>query len=393
MRNLDCDIAVLFAGFLAGNLTEEQQRQLEAWKSAALENQALFEKVCRIENLRELNRMSAQYDRETAWGKMEGHFRVQKTPRLKRWIGWAAILLLPLCAGYFLLQKPALQGVPEPLNVAAVILPGSPKAILTLADGSVVDLKGSESFLLQEKDGTHIAKDSAVLSYKTEEQSDTNQHEPVYNKVEIPRGGEYSLVLSDGTLVYLNAMSSLRYPVSFTGNTREVELCGEAYFQVEKDADRPFIVKTQDVEIQVLGTEFNVSAYREDKSVKTALVEGSVQLTTRQSQEPLILKPSQLAKFCKSSGKTSVKKVDVSMYTAWKDGMFDIRDWHLENIMTYLSRWYDINVFYQNEELKKMKFGCYITRYSRIEPILELLEKTGKIHASLKGNTIVFTNK
>lgn len=393
MRNLDCDIAVLFAGFLAGNLTEGQRQQLEVWRSAAPGNEALFQEVCCAENIRGLNRMAAQYDREAAWGKLEGHFQVRKTLRLSRWLGWAAILLLPLCAGYFLLYKSALRKTQESLNTAAVILPGSPKATLTLADGSVVDLKGKESFLLREKDGTHIAKDSAVLSYKTEYLPETNRHELVYNKVEIPRGGEYSLVLSDGTLVYLNAMSSLRYPVNFTGDTREVELCGEAYFQVSKDSARPFIVKAQEVEVRVLGTKFNISAYREDKSIKTALVEGSVQLTTTQNQEPLVLKPSQLAKFCKSSGKTSVKEVDVSMYTAWKDGMFDIRDWHLENIMTYLSRWYDINVFYQNEELKKMKFGCYITRYSRIEPILELLEKTGRIHASLKGNTIVFTNK
>lgn len=393
MQNQDFDIAKLFAGFLAGSLTEKQQQQLDVWKAAAPENQALFEKVCQGGNIRELHRMASRYRREVAWEKVEKNFYREKPFRLQYWLGWAAVLLLPLCIGYFLLHKSLLQDKEETLTTVSVVTPGSSKAILTMADGSVVNLKEVKSFQLEEKDGTLIAKDSACLSYKTDVQQVGENYEPVYNKVDIPRGGEYSLILSDGTIVYLNAMSSLRYPVNFVGDIREVELTGEAYFQVKKDPAKPFIVKTKDLRVQVLGTEFNVSAYPEDKTVKTTLVEGSVRVNTGLESEPVVLKPSQQAKFCKSSGKMSVKEVDVSMFIAWKNGMFDIRDWHLEDIMTYLARWYDIDVFYQNEELKKMKFGCYITRYSEIQPILELLEKTGKIRASLKGKTIVFTSK
>lgn len=389
----DFDIAVLFAGYLAGNLTDEQHAELETWIMASEENRLLFERVCREENLEDLNRMAGQYDRVKAWKEVEKHLRPDKEIGFRRWTAWAAVLLLPLCVAYFLLPHSEKEDTPAPLSHGTAIHPGSSKALLTLADGSVVELKEAKSFSLREKDGTCIKKDSAMLSYRGDtSRLSARQHAPVYNRVDIPRGGEYSLILSDGTVVCLNAMSSLSYPVSFTGNTREVELSGEAYFEVKKDAARPFIVKTGDLKIQVLGTEFNVSAYADKHSVRTTLVNGSVQLGV-DGQKPVILKPSQQAKFNKSSGKIKVKNVDVSMYIAWKNGMFDIRDWKLEDIMDYLSRWYDIHVFYQHESLKKMRFGCYINRYSEIEPILELFEKTGKVRAELKGNTVVFSCK
>lgn len=391
MQREDFDIAKLFAGFLAGNLTTEEQSRLESWTAFSEENRQLFEKVCRGENIRELNRMATSYDSGKAWQALEKNFHPTRKVTLRRWMAWAAVMVLPLCIGYFLLRNTDRTPDRESLNVASVVKPGTSKAVLTLADGSVVELKGEQGFELKEQDGTIINKDSAVLTYSATMNSRLRSGQPVYNKVDIPRGGEYSLVLSDGTVVYLNAMSSLRYPVNFAGDTREVELMGEAYFQVSKDASHPFVVKTGDMRIRVLGTEFNVSAYPEDQMVRTTLVEGSVRVDAGLKDGMAVLKPSQQATFCKSSGELSVRDVDVAMYVAWKNGMFDFRDWRLEDIMTYLSRWYDIQVFYQNEGLKDQKFGCYITRYSEIGPILELLEKTGNIKADVKGNTIVFT--
>lgn len=393
MQKLDFDIAILFAGFLAGNLTEEQQTELEAWIVEAEENRKLFEQVCSEGNFGDLRRMAARYDKPKAWQKVEQTVRPEKKIAVRRqWLAWAAVLVLPICIGYFLLQEAKPKDDLVVLNHAAEVRPGGAKAILTLADGAVVDLEEVKAFQMQEKDGTQIEKDSVVLSYRNNTRT-ASAAEEVYNKVETPRGGEYSLVLSDGTVVYLNAMSELRFPVNFVGKKREVELSGEAYFEVEKDADRPFIVKTGDLEIKVLGTEFNVCAYPEKKAVKTTLVEGSVELRAEGLERPVVLKPDQQARFSKKSGKIDVKKVDVSSYIAWKNGMFDIRDWKLEDIMDYLMRWYDINVFYQHESLKKMRFGCYINRYSDIRPVLELLEKTGKIHTELKGNTVVFSTR
>ena len=389
MERQDFDIAKLFAGYLAGNLTAEQQKELDGWVEASGDNRRVFERVCRGETVAELNRMAGRYHREDAWQKLEKELRAQKRVTLRRWRLWAAVLVLPLCLSYFLLHR--MGGEPEQAETVAVGQPGVPKAVLTLADGSVVELKGDDEFELKEQDGTRINKDSAVLAYVLPKGSTVENIQPVYNRVDIPRGGEYSLILSDGTVVYLNAMSSLRFPVSFSGDTREVELTGEAWFQVAKDAAHPFIVRTGEMLVQVLGTQFNVSAYPEDAAVRTILVQGSVMVSDNRSHESVVIKPSQQAVFCKSTGKLDVQDVDVSPYIAWKNGKFDFRDWRLEDIMVYLSRWYKIDVFYQQEELKDLRFGCHINRYSEITPILEFLESTGKIQATLKGNTVVLS--
>ncbi len=272
-----------------------------------------------------------------------------------------------------------------------VVEPGGAKALLTLADGSVVDLEQAKAFCMREKDGTRLEKDSAFLSYEPAA-GDSVAAVPVYNTMSTPRGGEYALKLGDGSIVYLNAMSELRFPVNFVGNIREVELSGEAYFEVKEDALRPFVIRTGDLRIRVLGTEFNVRAYGGEKMVSTTLVEGRVELSARRGT-PVVLHPGEQGGFSREAGDIEVKKVNVASCIAWKNGMFDIRDCELEEIMEYLSRWYDIHVFYRQESLKKIRFGCYITRYSDIRPILELLEKTGKIRAQLNGNTVVFSER
>ncbi len=392
MKDRSFDIARLFAGFLADNLTEEQQQVLEAWKSASPENLALFDKVCREKNIRELNRMAEQYDRTRAWQKIEKNFQPAKKKSLRRCMAWAAVLVLPLCVGYFLMYRETSgQGDSEQWTTAG--LPGSSRAILTMADGSVVKLDGARNLEWREKDGTKICKDSARLTYRETGKALLQGQAMVYNKLEVPRRGEYSLLLSDGTVVYLNAMSSLHYPVRFTGDIREVELSGEAYFEVKKDLSRPFVVRTQGMRVQVLGTQFNISAYPEDAAVKTTLVEGSVQVVPEQGNRAIVLKPSWQAVFCKTSGALEAREVNVAEYIAWKNGKFDFRDWRLEDVMNYLSRWYDIEVFYQEEDLKDLRFGCYIDRYSEIGPILELLEKTGKIKVSMEGKLVSFTYK
>lgn len=389
MEREDFDIAKLFAGYLAGNLTAEQQSELDGWLEASEDNRRLFERVCRGETVAELNRMAGRYHREDAWRKLEKELRAQKGVTLRRWRLWAAVLVLPLCLSYFLLHR--MGGEPEQAETVAVGQPGVPKAVLTLADGSVVELKGDDEFELKELDGTRINKDSAMLAYVQGSDSPVGSAQPVYNRVDIPRGGEYSLILSDGTVVYLNAMSSLRFPVSFGGDTREVELTGEAWFQVAKDTAHPFIVRTGEIRVQVLGTQFNISSYPEDAAVRTTLVEGSVRVSEGRGHESVVIRPSQQAVFCKSSGVLEVEEVDVSPFIAWKNGKFDFRDWRLEDIMVYLSRWYKIDVFYQREELKDMRFGCHINRYSEIGPILEFLESTGRVKATLKGNTVVLS--
>lgn len=387
MQRQNFDIASWFAGYLAGNLTPEQQQELEKWCAASAEHQALFNKVCCTENIRKLSGMAARYNQQERWRYIEK--KINREKRI-RWYKWAAVFVVPLAVAWGLLEISGREEVPEPVFSEAGA-PGGAKAVLHMADGMAVDLGDSKSFSLQEKDGTQIRKDSACLSYRP----DTSSGGPetaVYNRLDIPRGGEYALKLSDGTVVHLNALSSLRFPVAFQGGYREVELTGEAYFQVARDTSRPFIVRTGEAQVRVLGTVFNVSAFPEDRMIKTTLESGSVEIQVA-DLEPVRLQPCQQAVFVPGDRQIEVREVDVAAETAWKNGMFDIRNWPLVKIMDYLSRWYEIEVFYRDESVKEIKFGCYVNRYSGIQPILELFEQTGKIRAELKGKTVVFSTK
>ena len=241
---------------------------------------------------------------------------------------------------------------------------------------------------LQELEGTHIKVDSTTLNYQVA-QTASQKEKPIYNKVEIPRGGEYALVLSDGTKVHLNSMSSLRFPVTFGAGARVVELEGEAYFEVSKTG-QPFLVNTKGVQVEVLGTTFNISAYP-DEEYQATLVNGSVKVNAEKIGS-LILKPSQQATLSVGSNSMQVRTVDTSFYTSWVEGKIHFKDQRLEDIMKTLSRWYDMEVVYQNERIKDFRFGCHLDRYEEIAPFVRLLEKTEKVHAKINGKTITFYN-
>ena len=225
---------------------------------------------------------------------------------------------------------------------------------------------------LRKIEGTHIQVDSTTLNYRLA-QSTSARPKPVYNKVEIPRGGEYALVLSDGTKVHLNSMSSLRFPVAFTTGKREVELQGEAYFEVSKTG-QPFIVNVNGMQVEVLGTTFNISAYPNEE-YQTTLVNGSVRVSAEKG-ESLILKPSQQATIVSGGNSIQVRTVDISFYTSWVKGKINFKDQRLEDIMKILSRWYDMNVVYENEGLKNIRFGCNLNRYEEILSLIHISEPT-----------------
>lgn len=390
MLEKEFEIASLIAGYRAGILTEEEKACLQEWMDSSPSAKLLFEKLDNPENFRKLCSMAQKYDRGRAWSKIEKSIRRERNLKIQRYIGYAASFVLPLAVCYFLLKNSAQECCSLSSHQMVCndqIQPGTTKAILTLGDGTVVDLEKENSFEVLEEGGAKIRKDSACLNYQNETKIIPEQ-EVVYNRIDIPRGGEYTLKLSDGSRVHLNAMSSLRYPVNFTGDKRIVELQGEAYFEVVK-AGKPFIVKAGDVEVKVLGTEFNVSCYVDEDIIGTTLVKGCVNITTPQAG-PLVLTPSQQANFSRETKDVQVKIVDVSEYTAWKEGYFRFKDWRLEDIMNYLSRWYDMHVFYANPKVKDLRFGCSISRYGSVEPILQLLEDTRKVRVEIKGNTIVF---
>ncbi len=390
MLENEFDIASLIVKYQTGALTEEEEERLICWIYSSDKRKKLFVRLNEAGNFHCLMKMAEAYDTRQAWEKVSPQLYASRKFRWQRWLSYAAFFILSLTVCYVLLRMPGQEkSVKDDVLVASHILPGKPQAVLTLDDGTQIDLAKERKFELTEKGGVRILKDSFLLNYSSARS--VPSAEVKYNRISVPRGGEYTLVLSDGSRVYLNAMSSLRYPVNFSGKERCVELSGEAYFEVTK-SEKPFIVKTADMAVEVLGTAFNVCSYPDQAVVGTTLVRGSVRVCA-EGNKARILQPSQQANFDKKSKKINVQTVDVSVYTAWKNGSFCFKDGSLEDMMTSLARWYDIHVVYKDEEVKKLKFGCSLNRYGEITPILNLLKETGKVNVEVNENTIVFSKR
>lgn len=389
MLEQDFNIAALVAKYVTNSLSAEEKLELENWKNASEHNRRLFEAMCRKENLYNYSRQTKKYDKTEGWEQVQKRIRAARRRKIYTTLcQYAAIFLLPLMAGVITFHLTRETDRPEVKTVVAQtvsIAPGESKAVLTLGDGTVVDLNAQSNQELEES-GMQIQVNEAELAYNKPEAEEVKE-EIVYNRIDIPRGGEYKLRLSDGSFVHLNAMSSLRYPVHFSGETREVELTGEAFFEVSKDATKPFIVKTAGIDVRVLGTTFNMSAYPDNQFTQTTLVSGSVQMQTKEGAS-IILKPSQQAELDNKSHEMVVRQVDVSLYTSWIQGKIYFKDERLETIMATLARWYDVTIVYANEKVKNMRFGCNLNRYEEITPFLELLEATGKVKTKVENHTI-----
>lgn len=277
-----------------------------------------------------------------------------------------------------------------PNTYANDINPGGNKAILTLANGNQINLNDAKSGALVSESGFEIVKDKdGQISYKVSRSaSGTNE----YNTITTPRGGQFIVTLPDGSKVMLNAGSSMKYPTSFAKSlTRKVELSGEAYFEITKDAKHPFIVATEQQTVEVLGTHFNVSAYNDETAVKTTLLEGSVKVTpslrgTKQSPKSIILKPNEQSSLTKNN--IQIKRVDTDEAVAWKSGEFLFRNEPLESIMRKISRWYDVKVVYEDQALAKELFGGMISRSGKISEVLQVLEITKDVHFKVEGRTV-----
>ena len=264
----------------------------------------------------------------------------------------------------------------------AGIEPGKPRARLLLPEGKVVDLERERGIIADSSAILH--NDTTGLVYQLAYGKD--KEEPVIHEVDVPGCGEFRLQLSDGTVVYLNARTRLRFPNYFTGKTREVELEGEAYFDVAKDSARPFIVRTVYHSVKVYGTEFNVFAYPDEPDTHITLVEGSVAV---ERENVIRLHPGEQWHLNKNSGKIEVNDVDVETYAAWKNGRFRFKDTRLEDIMRAVGRWYGVEVVFQEAELKDLLFGCNFSRHSNILPLVRVFEANGKIVIEQQDNVLI----
>ena len=248
--------------------------------------------------------------------------------------------------------------------------------------GSVRDIIGHQG---DAGKGTKIRIGENVVSYQTGEQEEAPIQE--MNTVRVPRGSEYRLILSDGTKVWLNAESQLIYPVRFTGENREVIMKGEACFEVAKKEKQPFVVKVDEIEVLVTGTLFNVEAYPETKEVKMTLVEGRVEVKTEEHRQ--LLSPDEQALVDKQEGQIRVRKVVAEEYIGWTRGEFRFTRTRLEEVMTRLARWYDVEVFFAVPDLKNTRFTLNLERYDNINKILSKIEKTGRVHFRIQGQCII----
>jgi len=318
---------------------------------------------------------------------------VEETAHGRSWLGgywWQAaagiIIALGLGMYYYLnsAQKPLSR--PQLAEQSTRVRPGGDRATLTLADGSVVSLDSLRNGQIAREGAGKVSKaENGLIVYEAGQ----GNAAIAYNTMATPRGGQYRLELSDGTRVWLNAASSLRYPVQF-GAAREVELTGEAYFEVAKNAAKPFRVKANGSEVVVLGTHFNVNAYDNEPTVKTTLVEGKVKVSTLAGNgQPVVLKPGMQSVFDHDpalAGSIEVRQVDTEEVIAWKNGLFNFNKADIKTVMRQLARWYDVEVVYEGP-LSNEKFEGEIPRNSTLSEVFKILELTA-VHFKVEGRKV-----
>ncbi|MBC7628143.1 FecR family protein [Ferruginibacter sp.] len=308
------------------------------------------------------------------------------------WLGLAASVLIILGGAYFISDKKeyaiakedSSSSVGLTTEKSAKILPGGHHAVLTTSDGKAIILDSMPNGLLTQQGNTDVKKLGGLLEYKAPA-SFIRDTVISYNTVSTPRGGQYQIVLSDGSKVWLNAASSIRFPTAFSGSLREVELTGEAYFEVAKNKEKPFQVKVRDMKIAVLGTHFNVKAYEDEAETKTSLLEGSVKII--QGKEVGLLKPGQQAVINFKDDKVKIATADMVEVIAWKNGLFRFEGANIETIMREIGRWYDVEIVYAGK-VPMRRFEGKINRNAGLSEVLRILELSN-VKFSIAGKKII----
>ncbi len=318
----------------------------------------------------------------------QNHYQPKKNKIFSLWnLSIAATFLIAVSFGLYFFTQNKAPKIPKfdlAKNHSPIIKPGGDKAILTLSNGIQIDLDAHGNGELINQKGLKISKTKEgqllyqVFASKTEEIGT--------NTISTPNGGQYQVILSDGTHVWLNAASTLKYPTKFTGNQRRVELNGEAYFEVTHDAQSPFQVISKNQTVTVLGTHFNVNSYEDEAFVKTTLLEGSVKVVEAQNKQSKVLAPGDQSVLIDHS--LQVKQLDTREAIAWKTGYFRFNDEDIYVIMNQIARWYDVEVAYDGD-FHNMRFGAYISRSKSISEILNLMQATKSIKFKIEGRKII----
>ena len=381
----DYKISRLLAKKLMGVILPEDEEKLNAWLEEDARNKDLYRRILEVENFSTRDMYAKRLDVEHTWDALKEQLAGQRKRRslFSSWqIGVAASVILLVGIGLYwgFNKKPKVKQV----EVAAHVEMGGAKAILVTSRGDEIVLQDSSVQLITLGGGMVAKNDGVQVSYK-ENEGAGKEDVLEYNTIRVPRGGEYKLFLSDNTEVFLNSDSEIRFPVKFGKGKRDVFLRGEAFFVVTKDASRPFVVNANDkMSVEVLGTQFNLQAYPDDAFVETTLNEGAVRVFN--GKQGVRLRPDEQAVY--DEGKFTVRKVDASSYSAWKEGRFMLLNHSLENIMTRLARWYNIDIFWENPEVKEYHFSGELARYEDFTEILRMLELATRVHFEVKDRTV-----
>ena len=368
--------------FFNGELDEAANEEIRQWADSDPKNRAAYDAF-----LKDYLRLRwAQEERHIqvtrAWQRISATTRGKRQRRIYFTVA-ASIAILAVAAAVFLfIPKKANQPLAQ-----SSIQPVKPQATLVLSTGKKIDLNQAHLPIL-EQDGSTVNIDTlSGLRYDT---AAPQTSQLIYNKIIVPRGGEYFLTLADGTQIWLDAESTLEYPVQFNTTERRVKLQGKAYFSVTRDTTKPFLVEVDKFSIRVHGTEFNVNAH-DAQRIETVLVNGSIGFKATTESHEQLLQPNQLAMVNSLTGQSEIRDVNILPHVAWKNRNIVFANERLDNIMEEIARWYDIHVFFQNEELKALRFDCNMPRYSDIRELFFFMEQTSDARFSVKDRTVIIS--
>ena len=375
------DDASLIKKSLIKDLSHKEQKELDQ----LLDDQSLQDVYKELSDRGYLKKQFMEYEKyssQKAYREFKERRGHSGRIRIVRWVAVVAAVWV-LALGVTLWMTFGKKENVAPLPVASKIIPaGEKKATLTLADGTEVHVEEITARVLQEKGMNIEYRNGEIVYHKSEEETT----EVVYNKLEVPRGGECMIKLDDGTKVWVNAETKLKYPVVFVGDRREVVLEGEAFFDVAKN-EKPFIVKTSFGDVRVLGTAFGISAYASEPESYTTLVRGKVSVE-REGMKPVVILPGEQVVTFKD-GKMIKQEVDVEEFVGWKDGIYVFKEKSLGEIMKTLERWYNVSVDFQDKSLVDLPFTGNLKRYDDINVFFDALTRTGDMKYRVEGNQVI----
>ncbi|TFF37759.1 FecR family protein [Mucilaginibacter psychrotolerans] len=369
----DKEIKELFDRCRSGNASEEDIALLESWYVIRDADEKFY-----------FNESESVHDVNLVWNNIQNNIQNPPVRRLWPRIAAAASILLMITSGaYFMIRKPLSSQITG--AVVTDFRPGGNKAVLILDNGQQIQLNNAPNGRLATQGAASVSKDSdGLLAYNAAKTANTI---PGLNTLITPRGGQYHVILSDGTQVWLNSASSIKYPTTFEEADRTVDVTGEAYFEVAHNAEKPFKVRSRGQLVTVLGTHFDVNTYADEPATRTTLLEGRVRIEA--GLKSITIKPGQQAVY--ADDKLIVNQADIDDAIAWKNGMFRFNEESLESIMRKISRWYNVNVYYENDEVRGTVYTGIITHFDNVSKVLRMLELTKKVKFKITGDKIIVT--